>query len=87
MLLQLYGRMVKEISAPELEASCRKCLRLTVSDARPLTAALDKMGLEYSIRSDTEADVYRIVPSLYSAFRNMAANTAVNSPSGSAMLK
>ena len=52
------GRMVKEISAPELEASCRKCLRLTVSDARPLTAALDKMGLEYSIRSDTEADVY-----------------------------
>ena len=32
------GRMVKEISAPELEASCRKCLRLTVSDARPLTA-------------------------------------------------
>ena len=52
------GRMVKEISAPELEASCRKCLRLTVSDARPLIAALDKMGLEYSIRSDTEADVY-----------------------------
>ena len=52
------GRMVREISAKDLEASCRKCLRLTVSDARPLTAALDKMGLEYSIRSDTEADVY-----------------------------
>ena len=52
------GRMVKEMSAAELEASCRKCLRLTVSDARPLTAALDKMGLEYSIRSDTEADIY-----------------------------
>ena len=52
------GRMVREISAKDLEASCRKCLRLTVSNARPLTAALDKMGLEYSIRSDTEADVY-----------------------------
>ena len=52
------GRMVKELSAAELEASCRKCLRLTVSDARPLTAALDRLGLEYSIRSDTEADVY-----------------------------
>lgn len=52
------GRMVKEMSAAELEASCRKCLRLTVSDARPLTAALDKMGLEYTIRSDTETDVY-----------------------------
>ncbi len=52
------GRMVREISAKDLEASCRKCLRLTVSNAHPLTAALDKMGLEYSIRSDTEADVY-----------------------------
>lgn len=52
------GRMVKEMSAAELEASCRKCLRLTVSDARPLTAALDQMGLEYTVRSDTEADVY-----------------------------
>ena len=52
------GRMVREISAKDLEASCRKCLRLTVSNARPLTAALDKMGLEYAVRSDTEADVY-----------------------------
>ena len=52
------GRMVREISAADLEASCRKCLRLTVSDTRPLTAALDKMGLEYTVRSDTEADVY-----------------------------
>ena len=52
------GRMVKELSAAELEASCRKCLRLTVSDARPLTAALDKIGVEYTVRSDTAADVY-----------------------------
>ena len=52
------GRMVKEMSAAQLEASCRKCLRLTVSDARPLTAALDRLGLEYAVRSDTEADVY-----------------------------
>lgn len=52
------GRMVKEMSAAQLEASCRKCLRLTVSNARPLTAALDRLGLEYAVRSDTEADVY-----------------------------
>ena len=52
------GRMVKELSAAELEANCRKCLRLAVSDARPLAAALDKMGLEYAVRSDTEVDVY-----------------------------
>jgi len=52
------GRMIQEISAKELEASCRKCLRLTVSSARPLAAVLDRMGLEYTVRSDTEADVY-----------------------------
>lgn len=52
------GRMVKELSAAELEASCRKCLRLTVSDTRPLTAALDRLGLSYTVRGDTEADVY-----------------------------
>lgn len=52
------GRLIKEISAAQLEASCRKCLRLTVNDARPLTVALDKLGLEYAIRNDTEADVY-----------------------------
>jgi len=52
------GRLVKELSASELEASCRKCLRLTVSDARPLATALDRLGLEYAVRSDTEADVY-----------------------------
>jgi len=52
------GRMVKEISAKDLEASCRKCLRLTVSSTRPLAAALDNLGLEYTVRSDMEADVY-----------------------------
>ena len=50
--------MVQEISAKDLEASCRKCTRLTVSDTRPLAAVLDKMGLTYTVRSDTEADVY-----------------------------
>ena len=30
------GRMVKELSAGELEAACRKCVRLEVSDTRPL---------------------------------------------------
>ena len=52
------GHMVKEISAKDLEASCRKCLRLTVSSTRPLAAALEGMGLEFTVRSDTEADVY-----------------------------
>ncbi len=52
------GRMIKEISAADLKASCRKCLRLTVGDIFSLPAALDRLGLEYAVRSGTEADVY-----------------------------
>ncbi len=52
------GRMVKELSAEELEKASRKSLRLTVSDTRPLPAALDTLGVEYTIRSDTVADLY-----------------------------
>ena len=52
------GRMVKELSAAELEASCRKCLRLTVSDTRSLATVLDALRLSYTVRGDTEADVY-----------------------------
>ena len=52
------GRMVKEISAAELEAVCRKCVRLVVSDVKPLARVLDSMGIEYNILSPTQADVF-----------------------------
>lgn len=52
------GRMVKEISAAELEAVCRKCVRLVVSDVMPLARVLDSMGIEYNILSPTQADVF-----------------------------
>lgn len=52
------GRMVKEISAEELEQACRKCVRITVSNGKALARVLDKLGLEYSILSDTQADIF-----------------------------
>lgn len=52
------GQMVKEISAAELEAACRKCIRLHVSDAGALARVLDHRGMEYTIRSEHEADVF-----------------------------
>lgn len=52
------GRMVKEISAAELDAVCRKCVRLVVSDVKPLVRVLDNMGIEYNILSPTQADVF-----------------------------
>ena len=53
-----HGQMVKEISATELDAACRKCVRLTVTDVKALTRTLDGMGLDYSVVSETEADVF-----------------------------
>ncbi|MDE5671580.1 MAG: ATP-binding cassette domain-containing protein [Eubacterium sp.] len=52
------GRIVKEISAEELENACRKCTRLAVSSTAVLSRVLDEMGAEYKIISGTEADVY-----------------------------
>ena len=52
------GRMVKELSAEELEAACRKCVRMEVSDTSVLARVLDDMNLEYKIISETTADVF-----------------------------
>ena len=52
------GTIVKEITAEELENTCRKCVKLQVTDTAVLTHILDKRGLEYEILSDTQANVY-----------------------------
>lgn len=53
------GRMVKEMSAGELEVRCRKSVRIEVSDTKAIARVLDKMGVEYSIASDTAAYALR----------------------------
>lgn len=52
------GHMVKEISAEDMEAACRKCIHLQVSDVKPLALVLDELHMEYTVLSETEADVY-----------------------------
>lgn len=52
------GQMVKEVSAADLEKSCRKCIHLEVTDTGALARVLDGMDAEYTILSDREADVY-----------------------------
>lgn len=52
------GRMVKELSAEELEAACRKCMRVTVSDTKPLVRVLDELKVDYKIVSATQADIF-----------------------------
>jgi len=53
-----HGRMVRELSAEELEKSCRKCARVEVTDTRPLARVLDGMNMEYLILSQTLAEIY-----------------------------
>ena len=53
-----HGRMVREMSAAELETAARKCMRVTVSDTAALAVVLDGMGAEYKILSAEQADVY-----------------------------
>ena len=52
------GRIVKEMSAEELDAACRQYLRVTVSNMTALKKVLDKRNLEYSVVSEKEADIY-----------------------------
>ena len=52
------GRMVKEISAQELEEACRKCVRVEVSDTEAFARVLDRLKIEYNIVSDTAADIF-----------------------------
>ena len=55
------GQIVKEISAPELEAACRKCLRMEVTDLRVFAQVCDSLKLEYQIVSDAMVDIYGTV--------------------------
>lgn len=52
------GRILKELSAKDLENACRKCIRIEVSETETLARVLDTMQVEYQILSDTQADVF-----------------------------
>lgn len=52
------GRIVKEISAEELERNCRKAISVKVSDTQILAVVLDEMNAEYDIFSKNRAEIY-----------------------------
>lgn len=52
------GYLIKEITAKELEDSCRKCIRVEVTDTRALSRVLDQMNVEYHILSENMADIF-----------------------------
>lgn len=53
-----HGRIVQEVSAEELEAVCRKCVRLEVTDAGALARTMQQMKVEYRMLSQTTAEIY-----------------------------
>lgn len=53
-----HGSILREISAEDLEASCRKCLCVTVSDMQALCVTLDEAEIEYRVLSDAQAEIY-----------------------------
>lgn len=52
------GYIIKEISSTELQAACRKCICIEVSDTKSLALVLDNMKIEYKIISGTKADIF-----------------------------
>lgn len=52
------GHIVKEMSAVELEAACKKCVRMEVSNTKILAHVLDEMKIDYKIITDKIVDVY-----------------------------
>jgi len=52
------GKMIREMSAEELENACRKSVRMTVTDTGVLSRVLDEMNIDYKILDSQTADVF-----------------------------
>ncbi len=52
------GRIVKEISAEQLEMMSRQCLRLEVNNIQSLVRVLDTMKLNYKLINENTAEIY-----------------------------
>ncbi len=52
------GCIVKEISAKELEASCKKCITAEVSEVKVLARILDGKGTEYRVLSENAVEIF-----------------------------
>ena len=53
-----HGKMVRQMSAEELERECHKCVRMKVSDTSILAKIMEELHYDYKIIDDQMADVY-----------------------------
>ena len=52
------GRILKEVSRAELEAACRKCIHVEVTDTKVLAHILHTANVDHKILSATSAEIY-----------------------------
>ncbi|MBO4346810.1 MAG: ATP-binding cassette domain-containing protein [Lachnospiraceae bacterium] len=52
------GHIVRQMSAEELRAECRKSVRMNVADVKILSKIMEEKGIEYNIIDDHNAEVY-----------------------------
>lgn len=52
------GRILKEVNRAELEATCRKCIHVEVTDTKVLAHILQTANVDYKILSATSAEIY-----------------------------
>ncbi|MCI6113907.1 MAG: ATP-binding cassette domain-containing protein [Spirochaetales bacterium] len=52
------GRMVKEVSAVDMEKECRKALRIKVESIEKSAIALTSLGNDYSVIDDNTLDIF-----------------------------
>lgn len=55
------GRLIKETTASQIEAVCRKCLCVDVTDTKALAVVLDNDKIEYEIISNATAKIFEEV--------------------------
>lgn len=53
-----HGRLVREISAAQLEEACRKCVHVEVTDETALTRVLDEKQVAYRLLGGRMAEIY-----------------------------
>lgn len=56
-----HGQMIKEISAADLEAACRKCIRASVNQIEAAAQILSDHQIEHTVHSDHEIDIFSSV--------------------------
>lgn len=50
--------LVKEMSAEELQAACKKCVRIKVTNMKAVVRLFDEWQIDYKILSDAEVDAF-----------------------------